>query len=99
MTDILIYILLGTVIIIQLLERFFYGEQVSKREDKLLEEVSRAMKAVIARNANEYVMTTSIDKVPTDDKPKPAPDEVPEEALSDDQFFNAIGKALKNDEN
>jgi hypothetical protein len=41
-------------------------------------------------------MTTSIDKVAPEEKPPTDPDLVPEEAISDEAFFDAIGKGLKS---
>ncbi len=98
--DISFFFILATlivIIVIQGIERYFFAEQAKLVQDKLLEELSRATKAVIAKNAQDYVMTTSIDKVPTEDKPRLEPDMVPEENLSDDEFFSSIGKQLKDD--
>ena len=97
MTDIITISALLGIIVLLLIERHLSTEQFQKREAKLLEELSKAIKAVIAKNANEYVMTTSIDKVPSEEKPATVPDEVPEEALTDDQFFEAVGKSLKDE--
>lgn len=85
------------VVVALIFDRFKYAEQAQTREDRLLEENSRLVKAIIAKNAQDYVMTTSIDKVPSDDKPKPSSDIIPEESLSDDEFFDAIGKKLKEE--
>lgn len=85
------------VIILLLVDRYFIVEQHEKKENRLLEELSRATKAVISKNANDYVMTTSIDKVSPETAIPRDPDEVPEESLSDDAFFEAIGKGLKAD--
>ena len=52
-------------------------------------------KAVISKNANDYVMTTSIDKVAPEEKTPLNPDLVPEEGLSDDEFMKAINKEVK----
>ena len=84
------------IIVLLIIERHLVAEQFQKREAKLLDELSKAIKAVMAKNANDYVMMTSIDKVPTEDKPVASPDEVPEEALTDDQFFEAVGKSLED---
>ncbi len=53
------------------------------------------VKAVIAKNANDYVMTTSIDKVAPEQKQPTDPDLIPEESLSDDEFMETIGKVNK----
>jgi len=96
MIDYVIIGILTFVIILLLADRFFIVEQAQKEKDKLLDELSKAIKAVISKNANDYVMTTSIDKVPVEERPAIEPDEVPEESLSDDQFFESVGKSLKD---
>ena len=93
------YILIGVlcaVIILLIADRYFIVEQSQKEKDKLLDELSKAIKAVISKNANEYVMTTSIDKVPSEPAAPSEPDEIPEEALSDDEFYKAVGKTNKS---
>ncbi len=96
MIDLIAIAILFIVIILLLADRYFAAEQTKKREDRLLEENSRLVKAVISKNANDYVMTTSIDKVAPEEKPPTDPDLVPEEAISDEAFFDAIGKGLKS---
>lgn len=88
---------LVAVILFLLIDRFFIVEQNQKDRNKMLDEQSRLIKALISKNANDYVMTTSIDKVAAEEKAPISPDEVPEEALNDDQFFDAIDKGLKID--
>ena len=90
-----IFSLLGFVIIGLLFEREGLDKQHKEKENKLLEENSRLIKAVIAKNANDYVMTASIDKVAPEEKAPVDPDLVPEEALSDEEFMSSIGKVLK----
>ena len=95
------YILIGVlclVIVLLIADRYFIVEQSQKEKDKLLDELSKAIKAVISKNANDYVMTTSIDKVPSENKPLSEPDEIPEEALSDDEFYKAVVKSNKSAE-
>ena len=82
------------VIISLLIERHFLVQQVNEEKGKLLDELSRAVKAVISKNANDYVMTASIDKVAPEEKPPLDPDLVPEESLSDEEFMEAINKTL-----
>lgn len=95
------YILLGVIIslvvivLLLLADRFFLIDQAQKEKDKLLDELSKAIKAIIAKNANEYVMTTSIDKVSSEEKKPKETDEISEESLSDDEFYEAVGKSLK----
>ena len=95
MIEYIVIAILTVVILLLLADRYFIVEQAQKKEDKLLDELSKAIKAVIAKNANEYVMTTSIDKVPVENKPSLPPDEIPEESLSDEEFYEAVGKGLK----
>ena len=96
MIDYLVIAILAGVIIMLVVDRFFIVEQHQKDKDKLLEELSRAVKAVISKNANEYVMTTSIDKVAPEERKVVSPDEIPEESVSDDDFFKAVSKGLQN---
>lgn len=84
------------VIAFLLIERSRLADQFSKKEDKLLAENSRMVKALISKNANEYVMTTAIDKVPEEPKIQQEPDTIPEENLSDEEFFESIKKQIKN---
>lgn len=95
MIEIVCIFVLVAVIIMLVADRFFIVEQHQKDTSRLLEELSRATKAVISKNANDYVMTTSIDKVAPEERKTVSPDEIPEEAVSDDEFFEAIGKGLK----
>jgi len=95
--NIFAYFIFFCIIVFLLWERSSLIEQNIKEKDKILEELSRAIKAVISKNANEYVMTASIDKVPTEEKPAPPVDEIAEENLSDEEFFKAIGETNKAD--
>lgn len=93
----LVFVIPFVLIMVALLvDRYLLTEQHRKEKDKLLEELSRATKAVISKNANEYVMTTSIDKVPQEVAIEKDPDEIPEEALSDDEFLKAVQKGNKD---
>lgn len=97
-SDYLIIALFGlniVVIVFQVIERFYIIEQYKEQECKMLEEQSRLIKAIIAKNANDYVMTTSIDKVPAEEKPRLESDLIPEESLNDDEFMQAIHKDIK----
>ena len=91
-------IIVGLFVIIGLLvyDRWAFADREEREKKVLLEELSRATKAVIAKNANDYVMTTSIDKVPRETAEPVDPDLVQEESLSDDQFMEAIGKRVKD---
>ena len=70
-------------------------ENVTKEKAVLIEDNSKLIKAIMAKNAHEYVMTTSIDKVPKEVALAKDPDEIQEENLSDDEFFDAIKKGNK----
>jgi hypothetical protein len=95
MNDLVPFIALVLIVIFLMVDRYLLTEQHRKEKDKLLEELSRATKAVISKNANEYVMTTSIDKVPQEPAVEKDPDEIPEEALSDEEFLKAVQKGNK----
>lgn len=85
------FIILGLIIVFQILERFHVVDQATQKENKLLEENSRLVKAIIAKNANDYVMTTSIDKVPSEERPKEDNDQIDPDTLSDDDFDKVLG--------
>ena len=95
MNELIVLIAFIVIIAALLVDRYLLTEQHRKEKDKLLEELSRATKAVISKNANEYVMTTGIDKVAPEPAVEKDPDEVPEEALSDDEFMKAVQKGNK----
>lgn len=95
MNDLLIIVALLFIIILQAIEKHFSIEQFQQEKAKLLDELSKAIKAVISKNANDYVMTTAIDKVPQEDKPPINSDLVPEETLSDEEFMKAINKDVE----
>ena len=82
----LILIIAGLII-----ERYFINQQFQAEKEKLLQELSKAIKAVISKNANEYIMTTSIDKVPEERQEEPNSDIIAEEELSDEEFDEALG--------
>ncbi len=86
-----IIVVMGLVIVAQILERFHIVDQHTLKENKMLEEQSRLVKAIIAKNANDYVMTTSIDKVAPEEKPKINDDLIDPDALSDDEFDKSLG--------
>lgn len=84
--------ILVLVIVFLLIERAKLFDQFKTKEDKLLDENSRLVKAVIAKNANDYVMTTSIDKVVKEEKEERDPDLVSEDEMTDEEFMRAIDK-------
>lgn len=90
--DLVVFGILTCIVLFQMFDKWQTVDQLNKEKKELLEELSKAIKAVIAKNANEYVMTASIDKVPTETEEKDVePDEVPIDTLSDDEFDQAIG--------
>lgn len=96
MIDIFLFI----IIIALIGERSIISIQHRKEKQQLLDELSKATKAIIAKNAHEYVMTTSIDKVASEpQKQYTEPDSVPEDQLSDEEFFKAISKNIEADKN
>lgn len=76
-------------------------ERIQKEKDKLLEEMARSNRALVAKNAHEYVMTASIDKVMTDEKAPQQPEDegMEETALSDKDWFKAMGIEKEPDGN
>lgn len=88
--------ILGLIIVAQIFERFNVVDHYQKEKDKMLDEQSRLVKAIIAKNANDYVMTTSIDKVAPETKQPNDPDLIDPDDLTDDEFVANIGKSLKN---
>ncbi len=97
MNDVIIILVLSFIIVFQAFEKYVFGDQLKKEKEKMLDEMSKLVKALISKNANDYVMTAAIDKVPKEDKIPMDPDLIPEEQLSDDEFMEAIGKRIKDD--
>jgi anionic cell wall polymer biosynthesis LytR-Cps2A-Psr (LCP) family protein len=85
-----IFLLFTLIIIYLLYERSSFFTQFKDDKEKLMEENSRLVKAVISKNANDYVMAAAIDKVPAEEK-KESDEFVPEENLSDEEFESALG--------
>lgn len=83
--------ILGLIIIGQAIERYFYTKQLQKEKGKMLDEMSRLVKAVISKNASDYVMTASIDKVAPEEKQPSSPDLIDPDSLTDDEFDSALG--------
>ena len=92
--DSLLYFIILALLIVIVVEFFFmqWVIQEEKKEKKtLLDQLQAQNRALISKNAHDYVMTTSIDKVMTDEKvQKEESDEVPEETLSDDQWYKRM---------
>ncbi len=92
--DNILFFVIGGLFLVIIVEFFFLQwiiESITKEKGKLLEENSRLTKAVISKNANEYVMTASIDKVAPEDKPRQDNDYVDPDNLSDDEFDDVLG--------
>ena len=99
--DSILFFIIGGLFVVIIVEFFFLQwvmENVTKEKAVLIEDNSKLIKAIMAKNAHEYVMTTSIDKVPSEVAAPKDPDEIQEENLSDDEFFKAIGKGLKEED-
>jgi hypothetical protein len=93
-TDLVVIIILSLIIVAQMIERYFHTQQYQQEKSKLLDELSKMSKAVISKNANDYVMTASIDKVAPEPPAPTDPDLIPEESLTDEEFMKAIHKDL-----
>ena len=96
-TEIIFVIILTLFIVLLMVDRYLLVRTHNEEKNKLLDELSKAVKAVISKNANDYVMTTSIDKVAPEKPVKENPDLVDEEQLTDDEFTKSIGKSLKEE--
>ena len=96
-TDILYFIILAVIIAFLLVHQYFTIRQNIQEKDKLLDELSKMSKAVISKNANDYVMAAAIDKVPKEEPQKLSSDLVDEETLSDKEFMQTIGKGLEEE--
>ena len=67
-------------------------EQEKKEKKSLLDQLQAQNRALISKNAHDYVMTTSIDKVMTDEKTQQEEsDEVPKESVSDEVWYKHMG--------
>lgn len=96
--DNILFFIIGGLFIVIIVEFFFMQwviESVTKEKATLIEDNSKLIKAIMAKNAHEYVMTTSIDKVPKEVALPKDSDEIQEENLSDDEFLDAIKKGNK----
>jgi len=93
--DSLLYFIILALLIVIVVEFFFMqwviGEE-KKEKKTLLDQIQAQNRALISKNANDYVMTTSIDKVMTDEKKEPVqPEEIQEEQLSDVEWYKRMG--------
>ena len=90
-----LYIIFGLFVVI--LGEFFYMQWALSEEKKekreLLNQIQAQNRALISKNANDYVMTTAIDKTISDEKAPPNPDDemIDETQLGDDEWFKRMG--------
>jgi hypothetical protein len=91
MSDLIFFIFLFILIIIQIIERIIYYIESKSEREKLIDELARAQKAIISKNVNEYMAAIAMDKVDKD-KPKIENDNI---LLSDadDETFDKVIKA------
>ncbi len=86
-------IVLGLFIVI--IAEFFFLQWVvessNKEKERLLEELSKANKALIAKSANDYVMMTAMDKTAKEEPPK-EPGEADSSELTDEEYDKMIAK-------
>lgn len=90
-----LYIIAGLFVVI--LVEFFYlqwalGEE-KKEKKELLVQMQAQNRALISKNANDYVMTTAIDKTMADEKAPLNPEDemIDETQLGDDEWFKRMG--------
>lgn len=92
--DSLLYFIILALLIVIAIEFFFMQwviEQEKKEKKTLLDSLQAQNRALISKNAHDYVMTTSIDKVMTDEKTKPPEEtEIQDEQLSDDDWYKRM---------
>ena len=92
--DSLLYFIILALLIVIVVEFFFMQwviDQEKKEKKTLLDSIQAQNRALISKNAHDYVMTTSIDKVITDEKSAKQEEEIQEEQLSDDQWYKRMG--------
>jgi len=93
--DSLLYFIILALLIVIVVEFFFLQwvvDQEKKEKKTLLDQLQAQTRALISKNANDYVMTTAIDKTMTDERKEPAQEqEVQEEQLGDDEWYKRMG--------
>ena len=93
--DSLLYFIILALLIVIVVEFFFMQwviEQEKKEKKTLLDQLQAQNRALISKNAHDYVMTTSIDKVMTDEKAAPQQEqEIQEEQLDDKEWYKRMG--------
>ncbi len=87
MADLFLFI----VIILLLVDRYLTQKQDIGKFDKLLEEISKQNKALIAKTSHDYVMMTAMDKT-IKDEPLKDPDERDMSELTDKEYDLMIAK-------
>lgn len=96
----MLFFIIGALFVVIVVEFFFMQwmvDQEKKEKKTLLDQLQAQNRALISKNANDYVMTTSIDKVMTEEKAEKPEEEIQEEQLSDDQWYKRMG--IKEPEN
>lgn len=83
--------LLFLVIVLLLVDRYLHQRQEIIKIDKLLEELSRSNKAIIAKSSHDYVMMTAMDKT-IKEEPLQDPDERDMSELTDEEYDKMIAK-------
>ncbi len=92
--DSILFFIIGALFVVIVVEFFFLQwvvDQEKKEKKMLLDQLQAQHRALISKNANDYVMTTSIDKVMTDEKRPEQPEEIQDEQLSDDEWYKRMG--------
>ena len=89
----LVYFILFAVILFLFWDRWQQEDRADKKEQVLLDQLSAANKAIIAKNANEYTMMRTMDGVVEKEKEQlPDSEFVDESSLEDDEFFDTVEK-------
>ncbi len=85
---------LFVVIIAEFLFLVYVLDCTQKEKARLLEELAKANTAIVAKDANSYVMMRSMDNV-VREEPKPNPEGVDASELTDEEYDKMIAQANK----
>lgn len=88
MTEIVAIITLAILVLAQLVERYLYSKQMTQK-------LSEALKAVMSRNINEFILATEADKAPQKDFTEN--DQVSLDEVGEEAFDNFIAKQNKSE--
>ena len=83
MNELAAIIILGLVLVVQAVERYFYAKDMSQK-------LQDCIKAVMSRNISEYIAATNISK--EKDEPEPENDQVDLSTLDDKEYSKVIAK-------